>query len=354
MGGANDVWDEIQNDDYLKQIVYKDSSTDQPVSLTSVQAISATLAVSEQLSRLTHGINLLERELHVQVLENHEHLVSQAMWVDRLETILADMQANVQRLLSSVERLRSKVVEPFNKLETQTVMLSRLHATSDLLRRTSRIQQLTKRLANSDAVRAATIINELDELCRDVDLSGLDILQEDLRLMRTETQRVEREAQQMLAQGLNTLSQQEVATAFQVFHSLGTEEREVNQLLEKTLATIKSSAEKALDIQNLNQNSTTQDRNAKAKGITNCICFQLNFMSKISTNVYKWAKRSKCMAEALLAIHKTLTLSTHSHSVIDLKELYYRNSFYLNTATRQLNKSVNIPVLDSWNIEDGL
>lgn len=42
------------------------------------------------------GINLLEKELHVQVLENHEHLVSQAMWVDRLENILADMQSNVQ------------------------------------------------------------------------------------------------------------------------------------------------------------------------------------------------------------------------------------------------------------------
>lgn len=42
------------------------------------------------------GINLLEKELHSQVLDNHEHLVSQATWVDKLETILADMQAHVQ------------------------------------------------------------------------------------------------------------------------------------------------------------------------------------------------------------------------------------------------------------------
>lgn len=50
----------------------------------------------------------------------------------------------------------------------------------------------------------------LEELCRDVDLSGLDIIQEELRLMRTESQRVEQEAQHMLTAGLNNLSQQEV------------------------------------------------------------------------------------------------------------------------------------------------
>ncbi|XP_054282673.1 conserved oligomeric Golgi complex subunit 5 [Macrosteles quadrilineatus] len=261
MGGATDVWDEIQKDEYLKQIITKKENPDQ---LNPSHAISATLAVSEQLTRLTQGIHLLEKELHVQVLENHEHLVSQATWVDRLENILANMQNNVQRLLLSVERLRSKVVEPFNKLETQTVMLARLHATSDLLRRTARIHQLTKRLSNSDVVRAAAIINELEELCRDVDMTGLDMVQEDLRLMRTETQRVEREAEHLLSSGLAALSQSDISTAFQVFQSLGIQEREVNLLLENILSKIKNTSEKALDIQSLNQNYN-QERNAKSK-----------------------------------------------------------------------------------------
>ncbi|KAG8256129.1 hypothetical protein J6590_076013 [Homalodisca vitripennis] len=38
---------------------------------------------------------------------------------------------------------------------------------------------------------------------------------------------------------------------------------------------------------------------------------------------------------------------TCCHFVVDLKELIYRNIFYLNTIARQLNKSVNIPVLTS-------
>lgn len=54
-----------------------------------------------------------------------------------------------------------KVVEPFNRIESQTTVLSRLHATSDLLRRAARIQQLVKRLPGLDPLRTAHIISEL-------------------------------------------------------------------------------------------------------------------------------------------------------------------------------------------------
>lgn len=57
----------------------------------------------------------------------------------------------------------------------------------------------------------------------------------------------------------------QISTAFQVFQSLGTQEKEVNLLLEKILAKVKSSAEKALDAQSLNQ-SSSQEKNTKTKG----------------------------------------------------------------------------------------
>lgn len=64
----------------------------------SAELLSQTLAVSEQLSRLSLGINLLDKELNKQVFEKHEDLVSQATWVDKLESVLALMQAHVQVL----------------------------------------------------------------------------------------------------------------------------------------------------------------------------------------------------------------------------------------------------------------
>lgn len=75
-----------------------------------------------------------------------------------------------QCLLSAVERLRAKIVEPYNKIELQTVMLSRLHATSDLLRRVARIQHLSHRLgaqmqgSNLDITKAAQSLSELSML----------------------------------------------------------------------------------------------------------------------------------------------------------------------------------------------
>lgn len=66
--------------------------------------------------------------------------------------------------MSSVERVRLKVVEPFTRLESQTLVLTRLHATTDLLRRVARIQQLVKRLPGLEPLRAAHIISELGKM----------------------------------------------------------------------------------------------------------------------------------------------------------------------------------------------
>lgn len=42
------------------------------------------------------GIVLLDKELQRQVLANHEDLLSQATWVEKLEGVLSVMQSHVQ------------------------------------------------------------------------------------------------------------------------------------------------------------------------------------------------------------------------------------------------------------------
>lgn len=71
--------------------------------------------------------------------------------------------------MSAVERLRGKIIDPFNRIETQTVVLARLHETSDLLRRVARMQHLSKRLCSQmtnnmqgpDIIKAANSLHEL-------------------------------------------------------------------------------------------------------------------------------------------------------------------------------------------------
>lgn len=74
----------------------------------------------------------------------------------------------------------------------------------------------------------------------------------------------------------------QISTAFQVFQSLGTQEKEVNLLLEKILAKVKSSAEKALDAQSLNQ-SSSQEKNTKTKGKV------LLFLNWLLLNTFKYS-----------------------------------------------------------------
>ncbi|KAG8271672.1 hypothetical protein J6590_057692 [Homalodisca vitripennis] len=53
-------------------------------------------------------------------------------------------------------------------------------------------------------------------------------------------------------------------------------------------------------------------------------------------------------AKTVLATHETLTSPKLCHSAIDLKQLNYRDTFYLNITTRKMNKSLYIPGRASW------
>ncbi|XP_069674732.1 conserved oligomeric Golgi complex subunit 5 [Periplaneta americana] len=261
----NDVWKIIEQDEFYKQFLQKD------VDIKN-EAVSLGLSVTEQLKKLTEGITLLDKELQRQVLANHEDLLSQATWVEKLEGVLAVMQTHVQCLLSAVERLRTKIVDPFNKIELQTIMLSRLHATSDLLRRVARIQHLSRRLTTQmqgstpDITKAAQSLNELTQLSEDVDLSGLEVLEEDQHLIRSHRIEVERQAKLMLTQGLQTQNMSQVGIAVQVFYNLGSLDSTVSHVLETAERNIKQSIKEALDVNKLSQTSSSEVKSRGGPG----------------------------------------------------------------------------------------
>uniref|UniRef100_A0A224X7W7 Conserved oligomeric Golgi complex subunit 5 n=1 Tax=Panstrongylus lignarius TaxID=156445 RepID=A0A224X7W7_9HEMI len=241
-----DVLSSIKNDEFLRHFIWKLENPGE-----EFDAICHTISVSEQLSKLSNGIALLDKELQRQVLDKHEDLVSQATWVEKLQGVLSIMHIHVQSLVSSVERVRLKVVEPFTRLESQTQVLTRLHATTDLLRRVARIQQLVKRLPGLEPLRAAHIISELGELYRDVDLTGLEILDTEERLIKKETASVEQQASKIVEQGLQSLNEEQVAIGIEIMMKLDIAEKEVNKLMDKGLEHVEQSIKYALDMNNL-------------------------------------------------------------------------------------------------------
>ncbi|TRY87871.1 hypothetical protein DNTS_006222, partial [Danionella cerebrum] len=114
--------------------------------------------IAEQLAKLAQGISQLDRELHCQVVARHEDLLAQATGIESLEA-----------LQSAVDRIRAKIVDPYNKIVTRTAQLARLQVVCDLLRRIIRILYLSKRLqgqlqgGSREITKAAQSLNELGE-----------------------------------------------------------------------------------------------------------------------------------------------------------------------------------------------
>ncbi|XP_060069562.1 conserved oligomeric Golgi complex subunit 5-like isoform X3 [Ylistrum balloti] len=249
---------QLQSDDIFSQFL--DASFD--VKGYANRAIQGQ-AIAEQLSKLAEGIALLDREIHSQIVAHHDDLLSQASGVETLEGVLQMMQTRIQSLLAAMDRVRTKVSEPFNKIAARTAQLRNLQETCDLLRRIIRIMYLSKRLHSQlqggarEITKAAQSLNELDYICEGVDFAGIEIIEQDRRFIRGARKDVETQAQKMLDQGLETQNPTQVATALQVFHNL----RCLHQTVDKVVTGCKEGLHKnirsCLDMQALSQQQSS-------------------------------------------------------------------------------------------------
>uniref|UniRef100_A0A8C5WM34 Component of oligomeric golgi complex 5 n=1 Tax=Leptobrachium leishanense TaxID=445787 RepID=A0A8C5WM34_9ANUR len=123
--------------------------------------------IAEQLAKLAQGISQLDKELHVQVVARHEDLLAQATGIESLEGVLQMMQTRIGALQSAIDRIRAKIIDPYNKIVSRTAQLARLQSACDLLRRIIRILYLSKRLqgqlqgGSREITKAAQSLSEL-------------------------------------------------------------------------------------------------------------------------------------------------------------------------------------------------
>nr|CAH0110057.1 unnamed protein product [Daphnia galeata] len=224
--------------------------------------------VSEQLAKLADGLSLLDKTIQNQVSEHYEDLLKHASGIETLENVLSMMQNHIQGFSASIERLKTRISEPHNKLQTQTLMLSRLQLSCELLRRIIRILSLSKRLqvqlqaGPKEITKTAQTLSELDQLSKDVDLSGVEIIEKDQKLILQARIEVEKQAKVMLQKGLEAQNQSQVGTALQVFHNLGILEQTVESVLENARETLHSGLKRALDVEQLSHLSTSSSSNS--------------------------------------------------------------------------------------------
>uniref|UniRef100_A0A7N9AKN6 Conserved oligomeric Golgi complex subunit 5 n=1 Tax=Mastacembelus armatus TaxID=205130 RepID=A0A7N9AKN6_9TELE len=224
--------------------------------------------IAEQLAKLAQGISQLDKELHSQVVARHEDLLAQATGIESLEGVLQMMQTRISALQAAVDR--TKIVDPYNKIVARITQLGRLQVACDLLRRIIRILYLSKRLqgqlqgGSREITKAAQSLNELDYLSHGVDLSGIEVIENDLLLISRARLEVENQAKRLLEQGMEIQNPTQVGTALQVFYNLGNLTETISSVVGGYRTTIKDNITSALDIKGLTQSANPRGAPGRA------------------------------------------------------------------------------------------
>ncbi|KAJ0680471.1 putative oligomeric Golgi complex subunit 5 protein [Helianthus annuus] len=222
----------------------------------SSDALSSGTAAA-RAEKIQDGIRLLEKQLRSEVLNRHDDLLAQLSSVKDADLSLASIRSAVSTLQSSVRRIRSEIADPNRQIRSKTVQLSNLHFTVDLLQSTVRVLRLSKKLREVmaepdvqklDLSKAAQLHSEILRLCNENDLSGIGVIDEELKLVFEAGQRLRSEGMKALERGLEGFNQAEVGAGLQVFYNLGELRSTVDGLINKYKSQGVKSVSVALDM----------------------------------------------------------------------------------------------------------
>ncbi|EIM81196.1 uncharacterized protein STEHIDRAFT_86486 [Stereum hirsutum FP-91666 SS1] len=102
--------------------------------------------ITVAIAKLDFGIEDVSKQIKNVVTTHHEGLLVQAAGVGEIEESLQSVGSGLDDLDSSLTKLRQKIRDPYQALQSSINRLQRLHQVSDALRRTSRFVVLAKRL----------------------------------------------------------------------------------------------------------------------------------------------------------------------------------------------------------------
>ncbi|XP_033880117.1 conserved oligomeric Golgi complex subunit 5 [Acipenser ruthenus] len=303
----------VSTNELLKDECYADFCKDNfDVKTHTAQAIQHAI-IAEQLAKLAQGISQLDKELHLQVVARHEDLLAQATGIESLEGVLQMMQTRISALQGAVDRIRTKIVDPYNKIVSRTAQLARLQVACDLLRRIIRILYLSKRLqgqlqgGSREITKAAQSLNELDYLSQGVDLSGIEVIENDLLFIARARLEVENQAKRLLEQGMETQNPTQVGTALQVFYNLGSLKETINSVVDGYRASLEDNVNSALDIKVLTQPTQANARGGPGRAVMPTPGNTAAFRAALWTNLEKLMDQICAACAQVQHLQKVLT-----------------------------------------------
>ncbi|CAN6934084.1 unnamed protein product [Brassica oleracea] len=229
-------------------------------SFSSSSFSSAALASGSPAStaeRLHQAIRLLDSQLRSDVVSRHPELLSQLSSLSHAEISLSSLRSSVSSLQSSIRRIRSDLSEPVRSIKSKSVQLSNLHSATELLSHSVRALRLSKKLRDLtdgsdpekiDLTKAAQLHFEILTMCREYDLFGIEVIDEEIKFVKEIGEKLRSEAMKVLERGVEGLNQAEVGTGLQVFYNLGELKVTVDQVVNKYKAMAVKSVGVAMDM----------------------------------------------------------------------------------------------------------
>lgn len=272
---AKDVCVEIENDEFYKKFL----DDIKPI-------IKENTSVTDQVTKLTQGIEKLGKSLEKQVLAKHNDLLTQASHISDLETTLESVQSQVQNLLRGGDNLKERVTTPYHALENQTRMLERVQTTCNLLRHSSKILALWNKLGGikDNPAKEAIVLFELNELISDYDFEGITLLEEVLREVEHRRKDLLSSSTTSLQASLLNGDKTKLLQSFKVFHNLQCTDDQIRNTVESILNDLRREIATALNVQmvSIEVKKTSSGRVAPGKAnIMNATDFKLKLWENI-------------------------------------------------------------------------
>ncbi|XJO74816.1 hypothetical protein BDV3_005579 [Batrachochytrium dendrobatidis] len=301
---------------------YRDFVVDgfQPAIHASKMMISTTedgqeVGMSEILGKLNYDIEYLGKKINEQVLRHYDSLLNQVSELNSVESTMNTVKQRFNTMQSSFNRIKTRLVDQHSQIKQCSTQIDHAQALNEVLRQVDHFLRLMTRLDTEIAAgpaeyaKTAIHIYELECILAESDLSGIEVVEMDLKKMSEFKTTIDTYANTLLHDGLTEQNQAKVAEGLQIFSNMHTMPAKVADLINRITTTIVQEIHKTFDVISLNaEMKEIQQRSSTTGGVR-----RVNEppVASSSSNVATWANILWTRTEKLTDVIYTLSVQLY-------------------------------------------
>jgi len=208
-------------------------------------AFGPTSDISSNIAKLNYSLEYIKKNLFEQITNNYESLLQQIDNVEMFEDVIKQMQENLMEIFQTYERLKLKINIPYQEMEGHITQLKNIQKAAEILRHLIRFLYLVKRLENQvksedrEVAKAALSLNEIDMILKESDLSGIDIVDNEMENINDIRKKIIEKADILIEKSFQSQNQSDLAIGLQVYANLDKMSEKIQSLFNSFINDIK-------------------------------------------------------------------------------------------------------------------